>query len=73
VDGLFFGLVAYSQMQQSAINQRYGDKWADTRVVYSKALPRRAARSLGAMLGGVLAAVLLHILVQVANMVVRAW
>lgn len=38
-DGLFFGLVAYSSMKQSDLNQRYGDKWAHTVVVRSTDLP----------------------------------
>jgi len=33
IDGFFFGLVAYSSMKQSALNQRLGDKWAKTVVV----------------------------------------
>jgi uncharacterized RDD family membrane protein YckC len=32
VDALFFGLVAYSAMQQSPQEQRLGDKWAETVV-----------------------------------------
>jgi uncharacterized RDD family membrane protein YckC len=39
VDALFFGLVAYSSMSQSDLNQRYGDKWAHTVVVHSKDAP----------------------------------
>jgi len=33
IDGLFFGLIAYSSMKQSALSQRLGDKWAKTVVV----------------------------------------
>lgn len=33
IDSIFFGLVAYSSMKQSALNQRLGDKWAKTVVV----------------------------------------
>jgi uncharacterized RDD family membrane protein YckC len=32
VDALFFGMVAYSAMQNSPMEQRLGDKWADTVV-----------------------------------------
>lgn len=32
IDSLFFGLVAYSAMQQSPQEQRLGDKWAETVV-----------------------------------------
>jgi hypothetical protein len=38
-DGLFFGLVAYSSMKQSPLNQRYGDRWAHTVVIRAKELP----------------------------------
>jgi uncharacterized RDD family membrane protein YckC len=34
-DALFFGLVAYSSMKRSPLNQRYGDHWAKTVVVKS--------------------------------------
>jgi hypothetical protein len=30
IDALFFGLIAYSAMQQSPQEQRLGDKWAET-------------------------------------------
>ncbi len=33
VDGLFFGLVAYENMKKTPLNQRYGDKWANSVVV----------------------------------------
>ncbi len=39
VDALFFGLVAYSQMNSSPMNQRFGDQWAGTVVVFAKDLP----------------------------------
>ena len=32
-DALFFGLIAYSSMKRSPLNQRYGDHWASTVVV----------------------------------------
>lgn len=32
IDALFFGLIAYSAMQQSPQEQRLGDKWAETVV-----------------------------------------
>lgn len=33
VDSLFFGLVGYSSMKKSPLQQRYGDKWGKTVVV----------------------------------------
>ncbi|MEZ4316960.1 MAG: RDD family protein [Myxococcota bacterium] len=34
IDGLFFGLVAYSAVMRSLTGQRLGDEWADTVVVW---------------------------------------
>jgi uncharacterized RDD family membrane protein YckC len=39
MDALFFGIVAYTSMKESPLNQRYGDKWAHTVVVKSKDMP----------------------------------
>lgn len=39
IDALFFGLIGYSAMKQSELNQRYGDKWAHTVVIRSSELP----------------------------------
>jgi uncharacterized RDD family membrane protein YckC len=59
VDALFFGLVGYSAMQESSLNQRYGDRWAHTIVVRSKDLPSGSAKGaelfvLGLLMGSVL-------------------
>jgi len=43
-DALFFGLVGYNSMQQSPLNQRYGDVWAKTVVVRAATVPRSAVR-----------------------------
>jgi uncharacterized RDD family membrane protein YckC len=39
IDSLFFGMVAYSAMQDSPMEQRLGDKWADTVVCKRTELP----------------------------------
>lgn len=39
IDGLFFGLIGYSCMKHSRLNQRYGDIWAKTVVVKVAELP----------------------------------
>jgi uncharacterized RDD family membrane protein YckC len=44
IDALFFGIVAYSSMKESPLNQRYGDKWAHTIVIRSKDLPAGSGR-----------------------------
>jgi uncharacterized RDD family membrane protein YckC len=41
IDGLFFGLVAYSSMEPP-LQQRYGDKWCSTVVVKRSSLPIQA-------------------------------
>ncbi len=53
VDGFFFGLVAYSAMSKSVLNQRIGDRWGDTAVVRAQAVPATAARGAagGAVIG----------------------
>jgi uncharacterized RDD family membrane protein YckC len=38
-DSLFFGLVGYTAMKTSELNQRYGDRWAKTVVVRSRDMP----------------------------------
>jgi uncharacterized RDD family membrane protein YckC len=39
VDGMLFGLVALHAMQQSRMQQRYGDRWGRTLVVRVQAVP----------------------------------
>lgn len=39
IDGLFFGLIGYSCMKVSPLNQRYGDVWGKTVVVKVTELP----------------------------------
>lgn len=46
IDGLFFGLIAYSAMSQSPEEQRLGDQWAKTVVCERKDLPPASRRSL---------------------------
>ena len=38
-DALFFGLIAYSSMKKSILNQRSGDHWAQTIVAKSRDVP----------------------------------
>jgi len=39
VDALFFGLIGYSKMRESDLNQRFGDHWAHTVVVRTADVP----------------------------------
>jgi uncharacterized RDD family membrane protein YckC len=43
-DALFFGLVGYSSMKKSALNQRYGDHWAKTVVIKARDIPAESKR-----------------------------
>jgi uncharacterized RDD family membrane protein YckC len=43
-DGLFFGLVGYSSMKNSELNQRYGDRWAKTVVIKASDVPAESKR-----------------------------
>jgi uncharacterized RDD family membrane protein YckC len=55
VDGMFFGFVGLYAMQQSALQQRYGDRWGRTIVVSVRAVPessRGAARLIVGMVVG---------------------
>jgi uncharacterized RDD family membrane protein YckC len=55
VDALFFGLIGYSSMKKSDLNQRYGDHWAHTVVVWASQVPQGAARSIAMAFGAVVA------------------
>jgi uncharacterized RDD family membrane protein YckC len=67
LDSLFFGLVAYSKMSKSALQQRYGDVWADTVVVKSGSVAAASRRSAGAVVGGVVLGASLAALFDVAG------
>lgn len=59
VDAMFFGLVAYHKMAQSARSQRVGDQWGRTMVVRIRELDpsrrRSGPRFVGASLAGLVA------------------
>lgn len=44
IDGLFFGMVAYSVMSKNAMQQRLGDKWGHTAVVTAATVPADSRR-----------------------------
>lgn len=60
VDSFFCGIVAYTSMSSSALNQRYGDKWADTIVAQSATLPPSARRPPGLVALGLIAGAAFH-------------
>jgi uncharacterized RDD family membrane protein YckC len=44
-DGLLFGVVAQASMRDSPTQQRYGDRWAHTVVVFRRSVPEGSLRS----------------------------
>jgi uncharacterized RDD family membrane protein YckC len=58
IDGLFFGLIAYSSMKQSPQEQRLGDEWADTVVCNRSDLPPTSLRGTGVFVMALFFAVL---------------
>jgi uncharacterized RDD family membrane protein YckC len=57
VDALFFGLVGYSSMSKSPLNQRYGDVWGKTAVVKVKEVAPEPGRTPTLFILGLLAGV----------------
>lgn len=45
IDALFFGLVGYSSMKKSPLNQRYGDVWGKTAVFKVKEMSSESQRT----------------------------
>lgn len=68
IDGLFFGLVAWSSMSKSPMKQRYGDRWAKTIVVHASSMPA-ATRQSPAL--GILAGLAAYSLTQVAAVLLK--
>ena len=68
IDAFFFGLVAYSSMSNSRMQQRLGDKWASTVVVRAKSLPASAA---GGVALGMCLGMAGHVLVSAIGVVIR--
>lgn len=54
VDGLFLGLIGYSSMAKSPLNQRYGDVWGKTIVIKTKDLPVSDTRSPAHFIAGLI-------------------
>ncbi len=72
VDAMFFGLVAYSAMSSSPINQRLGDKWAGTMVAKASGLPASARRPAGLVALGLVAGAVVHTATICFSVVVSA-
>lgn len=51
IDGLFFGLIAWSAMSKSLMKQRLGDQWAGTYVVHARSLATPRSPAVGILLG----------------------
>jgi len=57
-DSIFFGLIAYSAMQKSRLQQRYGDQWADTVVCKRSDVPAENLRGAGRFVLGLMLALM---------------
>lgn len=68
LDGLFFGMIAYTTMSDSPFNQRIGDRWAKTVVVRSGPLGA-SNPSAGRLAAGIFAGAVAHGAVLAAFMV----
>ncbi len=68
VDGLFFGLVAWSSMSRSPTKQRLGDKWAGTIVVHNRSAQSLALPSPAL---GMLVSVAAYAVLHIASVVLR--
>ena len=60
VDSFFFGLVGKAAMDASALQQRHGDRWADTIVVRKDAASEPARASGGRLAAGILLGLAAH-------------
>jgi uncharacterized RDD family membrane protein YckC len=71
VDALFFGIVAYLSMKDSALRQRLGDKWAGTVVVRRRSLQPTQRRSTGRFIAAVAASCLAYGALILASFLAR--
>lgn len=73
VDALFFGLVGKSAMDGSPLQQRYGDRWADTVVVRTTSVSAEIAGSPLRLLLGIGLGLAAHGAVLAAFFIGSAW
>jgi uncharacterized RDD family membrane protein YckC len=71
VDGLFFGLIAYSAMNRSSQRQRYGDDWAHTIVCKRNKVSPDKLRSGGRFALALFAACMADSAILMVGMVLR--
>ena len=71
-DSIFFGLIAYSSMQKSPLQQRYGDVWGETVVVKKSIFQPKPARRHWRMIVGILMGSLLWVcMLVVQTMIIK--
>ena len=70
-DSLFFGLIGYSAMKESELNQRYGDRWAKTVVVKSSDAPAEAKRSWEMLAAALVLGSLAKMIATVAGLIIH--
>jgi uncharacterized RDD family membrane protein YckC len=71
LDSLALGVVAYLAMQRSPLQQRHGDSWAHTVVIYRKKLAPEQRRGIGRFLLGLSSGLLLDAVMITASVVLK--
>ena len=72
VDGFFFGLVGYTSMQKSPLNQRYGDVWGHTVVVAAANVPAGSERGTLQLMGGLMLGIGCQAAVVIVDLCLKA-
>lgn len=68
LDAMFFGLIGWTSMSKSPMQQRYGDKWAGTIVVHNRSAQ---SLSLPSPAMGILVSLGAYAIIQVASVVLK--
>jgi uncharacterized RDD family membrane protein YckC len=71
LDALFFGLIAYIRMQDSRLQQRYGDAWGKTVVVQTSIFQPHPSRSGLQMFTGILLGTLAWVATLLLQMIFK--
>ncbi len=73
LDAMFFGLVGYSSMSKSRLNQRYGDVWGKTAVVKVRELAPSLQRTSAPFVLGLLAGAGCWFVMLTSGMILKVW
>jgi uncharacterized RDD family membrane protein YckC len=73
IDFLCLAIPAYSAMQGSPMQQRYGDKWGDAVVVRARTVPPAGQKSTGLVMMGVVVGTVCAVVIQIAVVFMKAY